>query len=232
MRVAAHFSISFQSSAVCEELLELLNCACYWSTVFVSHTSPVAAPASTLGSPAVLSRSAGFLRYSSLVHVAATLLNFCIYPGYGIMEHKHETSEEKLIAQFRESLFEHFLTNADLIRPEACSRSNGRVASAGGTMTFITLPQSGSIIDLDNISFVIRIQSKTGGRGLRVGLGHSELQIITPEDARRFLEELRDSKQVNVDNLLQWIRSMPTSLRAQAEPRQTAKAPQPEPVGT
>jgi hypothetical protein len=99
-------------------------------------------------------------------------------------------------------------------------------------MIFITLPQSGSIIDLDRISFVIRIQSKTGGRGLRVGLGNSELQIITPDDARRFLEELRDSKQVNVDNLLSWIRSMPTSLRRTAEPRQPAKTPQPEPVGT
>lgn len=102
----------------------------------------------------------------------------------------------------------------------------------GGIMTFITLPQSGSIIDLDTISFVIRIQSKTGGRGLRVGLGHSELQIITPDDARRFLEELRESKQVNVDNLLKWIRLMPAGLRPSAEPRQEAKTPQPEPVGT
>jgi len=32
-----------------------------------------------------------------------------------------------------------------------------------------------------------------------------ELQIITPDDARRFLEELRESKQVNVENLLKWI---------------------------
>ena len=47
-------------------------------------------------------------------------------------------------------------------------------------MIFITLPQSGSIIDLDSVSFVIKIQSKTGHRGIRIGLGHSELQIITP----------------------------------------------------
>ena len=47
-------------------------------------------------------------------------------------------------------------------------------------MTFITLPQSGSIIDLDSVSFVIKIQSKTGHCGIRIGLGHSELQIITP----------------------------------------------------
>src|SRR5436190_23306761 len=71
-------------------------------------------------------------------------------------------------------------------------------------MTFITLPQSGSIIDLDSVSFVIRIQNQAGGRGIRIGLGHSELQIITPDDARRFLEELRESKQVDVENLLRW----------------------------
>ena len=99
-------------------------------------------------------------------------------------------------------------------------------------MTFITLPQSGSIIDLDSVSFVIRIQSKTGGRGIRIGLGHSELQIITPDDARRFLEELRESKQVNVENLLKWIRLMPTSVRPTAGPLQPAKSPQPESVGT
>jgi hypothetical protein len=99
-------------------------------------------------------------------------------------------------------------------------------------MTLITLPQSGSIIDLDRVSFVIRIQSKTGGRGIRIGLGHSELQIITPDDARRFLEELRESKQVNVENLLKWIQLAPTSVRPAAEPRQPATNPQPESVGT
>jgi len=35
-------------------------------------------------------------------------------------------------------------------------------------MTFITLLQSGSIIDLDSVSFVTRIQSKTAGRGIRI----------------------------------------------------------------
>ena len=95
----------------------------------------------------------------------------------------------------------------------------------------ITLPQSGSIIDLDRVSFVIRIQSKTGGRGIRIGLGHSELQIITPDDARRFLEELRDSKQANVENLLKWIRLTPTSTRlAPTEPRPPAPSPQLESV--
>jgi len=97
-------------------------------------------------------------------------------------------------------------------------------------MTFITLPKSGSIIDLDSVSFVIRIQSKTGGRGIRIGLGHSELQIITPDDAQRFLEELRESKQVDVENLLKWIRVTPTSMRPPVEPPRTQPTRQPEPV--
>jgi hypothetical protein len=94
----------------------------------------------------------------------------------------------------------------------------------------VTLPQSGSIIDLDSVSFIIRIQSKSGGRGIRIGLGHSELQIVTPDDARRFLEELRESKQVNVENLLKWIRVAPTSIRPPAEPRRPTLSPQPESV--
>jgi hypothetical protein len=99
-------------------------------------------------------------------------------------------------------------------------------------MDFITLPQSGSIIDLDRVSFVIRIQSKTGGRGIRIGLGHSELQIITPDDARRSLEGLRESKEVNVENFLKWIRLTPTSIRPPVEPRRPTTSPQPESVGT
>ena len=95
-------------------------------------------------------------------------------------------------------------------------------------MHLITLPQGGSIIDLDSVSFVIRIQSKTGGRGIRIGLGHSELQIVTPNDARRFLEELRELKQVNVENLLKWIRLAPTSILPPAEPPRPATSPQPE----
>jgi hypothetical protein len=99
-------------------------------------------------------------------------------------------------------------------------------------MHFTTLPQSGSIIDLDSVSFVIRIQSKTGGRGLRIGLGHSELQIVTPDDARCFLEELRESKQVNVENLLKWIQPTSMSIRSSAEPWRPATSPQPELAGT
>jgi hypothetical protein len=99
-------------------------------------------------------------------------------------------------------------------------------------MHLTTLPQSGSIIDLDSVSFVIRIQSKTGGRGLRIGLGSSELQIITPDDARRFLEELRELKQVNVENILKWIQLAPTSILPRAEPRRSATGLQPELVGT
>src|SRR4029450_505311 len=99
-------------------------------------------------------------------------------------------------------------------------------------MTFITLPQTGSIIDLDSVAFVIGIQSKTGRRGIRIGLGNSELQIITPDDARRFLEELRESKQVNVENLLKWIRLTPTSPRPAAETRRPIPTPQPESVET
>ena len=95
-------------------------------------------------------------------------------------------------------------------------------------MNFITLPKSGSIIDLDSISFVIRIQSKTGGRGLRVGLGHLELQNITPEDAQRFLEELRESKHVNVENLLKWVELASMSIRSAREPRRLPTSPQPE----
>lgn len=97
-------------------------------------------------------------------------------------------------------------------------------------MTLVTLPQSGSIIDLDRLSFVIRIQSKSGGRGIRIGLGHSELQIVTPDDARRFLEELKESKQVNVENLLKWIRLTPTSSRPPAEPPRPMPTPQLESV--
>jgi hypothetical protein len=99
-------------------------------------------------------------------------------------------------------------------------------------MNFITLPQSGSIIDLDSISFVIKIQNKTGVRGIRIGLGRSELQIITPADARRFLEELRESKQVDVESLLKWIPLTLTSVRPRVEPLPQATSPQPESVGT
>jgi len=99
-------------------------------------------------------------------------------------------------------------------------------------MHLITLHRSGSIIDLDSVSFVIRIQNKTGVRGIRIGLGHSELQIITPDDARHFLEELRESKQVNVENLLKWIRLAPTSILPPVEPRRPVTSPQPELVGT
>lgn len=98
-----------------------------------------------------------------------------------------------------------------------------------GTM-LVTLPQSGSVIDLDSVSFVIRIQSKSGGRGIRIGLGNSELQIITPDDARRFLEQLGESKQVNVENLLKWIRLTPTSVRPTAEPPRPVPGPQPESI--
>jgi len=99
-------------------------------------------------------------------------------------------------------------------------------------MHLITLPQSGSIIDLDSVSFVIRIQSKAGGRGIRIGLGNSELQIITPGDARHFLEELKESKQANVENLLKWIQMATPSILPSAEPRRPATSLQPELVGT
>lgn len=98
-------------------------------------------------------------------------------------------------------------------------------------MHLITLPQSGSIIDLDGISSVIRIQSKTGGRGIRVGLGHSELQIVTADDARCFLEQLRELKQVNVEKLLTWIPLTSPSIPT-AEPRRSEPSPQSELVGT
>jgi hypothetical protein len=99
-------------------------------------------------------------------------------------------------------------------------------------MSFITLPQSGSIIDLDSVLFVIRIQSKAGGRGIRIGLGRSELQIITADDARRFLEALRDSKKINVESLLKWIGLAPTSTRPSEESQRPAAIPQSETVRT
>ena len=100
-------------------------------------------------------------------------------------------------------------------------------------MHLITLPQSGSIVDLDSVSFVIKIQNKTGNHhGIRIGLGRSELQIITPADGRRFLEELRESKEVDVENLLKWIPLASTSMRSPAEPRRPASSPQPESVET
>lgn len=98
-------------------------------------------------------------------------------------------------------------------------------------MILVTLPQSGSVVDLDRVSFVIKIQSKTGGRGIRIGLGHSELQIITADDARCFLEELREAKQVNVENLLKWIRLTPMNIRSSGELRRPSPSPQPESVG-
>ena len=121
-------------------------------------------------------------------------------------------------------------THAGLSKPN--SAGIGIASRRLAVMHLTTLPQSGSIIDLDRVSFVIKIQSKTGGRGIRIGLGHSELQIITPDDARRFLEELRESKQVNVENLLKWIRLTPTSILPPAEPRRPATSPHPELVGT
>jgi len=108
---------------------------------------------------------------------------------------------------------------------KANSAGIGIASRRFAVMHLTTLPQSGSIIDLDRVSFVIKIQSKTGGRGIRIGLGHSELQIITPDDARRFLEELRESKQVNVENLLKWIRLTPTSIIPPAEPLRPATSP-------
>jgi len=65
---------------------------------------------------------------------------------------------------------------------------------------------------LDSVLFVIRIQRKTAGHGIRIGLRRSELQIFTPADARRFPEEERDSKQVNVETLLKWISLTSTSI--------------------
>jgi hypothetical protein len=70
-------------------------------------------------------------------------------------------------------------------------------------MTFITLP-GGAIIDLDSVTFVVRAQSKTASNGIKIGVGNSALSLFL-DDARRFLEELRDSKGVNVEQLLKWI---------------------------
>jgi hypothetical protein len=98
-------------------------------------------------------------------------------------------------------------------------------------MTFITLPHTGSVIDLDRVTFVIKIQNKTGGRGIRIGLGDSEIQIVTLEDAQRFLEQLQESKRADVEKLLRWLRLPSPSTRAPAEPSRPATSPQPEAVG-
>jgi len=50
-------------------------------------------------------------------------------------------------------------------------------------MTFITLPQSGEIIDLDSVTFVVK-----GGAGavgeIKVGVGGSKISFVL-DDARR-----------------------------------------------
>jgi len=96
-------------------------------------------------------------------------------------------------------------------------------------MTSITLTQRGAIIHLDSVSFVIRIQHKPAGHGIRIALGRSELQIFAPADARRFLDEQRDPKQVNVETLLKWFPLTATSIVPPAEQRRPATSPQPGP---
>ncbi len=72
-------------------------------------------------------------------------------------------------------------------------------------MTFITLPQNGAIIDLDSVAFVVAAQTaSSAGTGIKIGVGGSELQFFL-DDARRFLEELRELRDVNVEKLLKQI---------------------------
>lgn len=71
-------------------------------------------------------------------------------------------------------------------------------------MNFITLPKSGAVIDLDSVVFVIKTESKTAGSGIAVGAGGSVFKFFR-DDARRFLELLRDHRGVNVDVLLKQI---------------------------
>src|SRR5262249_16110581 len=96
-------------------------------------------------------------------------------------------------------------------------------------MTSITLTQSEAIILLDSVSFVIKIQHKTAGHGIRIGLGRSNLQFFNPADARRFLDEQRDPKQVNVETLLKWFPLTSTSIVPPAGQRRPATSPQPGP---
>ncbi len=72
-------------------------------------------------------------------------------------------------------------------------------------MTFITLPQNGAIIDLDSVAFVVAAQTASpAGTGIKIGVGGSELQFFL-DDARRFLEKLRELRDVNVEKLLKQI---------------------------
>ncbi len=72
-------------------------------------------------------------------------------------------------------------------------------------MTFITLPQNGAIIDLDSVAFVVAAQTaSSAGTGIKIGVGGSELQFFL-DDARRFLEKLRELRDVNVEKLLKQI---------------------------
>jgi hypothetical protein len=72
-------------------------------------------------------------------------------------------------------------------------------------MNFITLTQSGTIIDLDSVVFVTPRQGGTvPTNGIRIGLAGHE-QLLFGDDARQFLADLRNSKQVNVEKLMKWI---------------------------
>jgi len=72
-------------------------------------------------------------------------------------------------------------------------------------MTFITLPQNGALIDLDSVAFVVAAQTaSSAGTGIKIGVGGSELQFFL-DDARRFLEELRELRDVNVEKPLKQI---------------------------
>jgi len=73
-------------------------------------------------------------------------------------------------------------------------------------MTLITLPQSGAIIDLDRVAFVIATQAPNNPNlvGVKIALIGAELTFFL-DDARRFLELLRDHQQVDVEKLLKSI---------------------------
>jgi hypothetical protein len=79
-------------------------------------------------------------------------------------------------------------------------------------MTFITLPQSGAVIDLASVGYIVKTQSDDGN-GIKIRIDGSELTFFG-DDARRFLEQIRGLEHVNVEELLKHVRVTSKKLRA------------------
>ena len=73
-------------------------------------------------------------------------------------------------------------------------------------MNLITLTRSGIIIDLDSVAFVRATQKSNTipANGITIGLAGHE-QLLFGDDARQFLANLRNLKQVDVEKLTKSI---------------------------